>query len=52
MGPVGCPEVSVRNYHYIAKYPRIAQISNDSLVVQALAWLCVVWFSAFYAYLR
>jgi hypothetical protein len=29
---------------YAAKYFRRAQTSHDDLAMQALAWLCVVWF--------
>lgn len=33
---------------YATYYPIRAQISRDDLVMQALVWLCMVWFSALY----
>jgi len=36
---IGCPEMSVMNYHSTAYCPRTAKISHDDLTMQALVWL-------------
>jgi hypothetical protein len=43
MGPIGYPEMVVRNYH---STPRKAQISHDSLAMHALVWLYMLQFKA------